>query len=328
MKKHILTGFLAALVLTQSAMAVDIAEIEKKLTGDGVDGWVHGSVPGQMLYVFTYRNPEDFFDNIQMSLVPATAAIAKTLATLNRHDKVRVKGKFMKNPSPQKHIKVMQLEIIKAHASAYETKPYEYEAKIPDELLGLKQAKFLVHAIGAEGHILVVEYKDTVLPIFVKDAAATAKLFRNDVVELKIAIQKEPNHPTHLVLDEKAADSVRVIESIQSLHGQKATIEGALILFPKSPEIIFNVFAVQEKLSDGLSRQFTLVNFDNPETFKKIREKLQAAWNQYEKDYVNGRNKLISTRVRVSATGTLNEIDANQANPQILLESVDSIEIL
>jgi hypothetical protein len=42
---------------------------------------------------------------------------------------------------------------------------------------------------------------------------------------------------------------------------------------------------------------------------------------------VSGRNKLISTKIRVRATGTFNEIDPNQANAQIVLDNVDALEI-
>ncbi|MGZ3706939.1 MAG: hypothetical protein ACXVA8_13000, partial [Bdellovibrionota bacterium] len=110
------------------------------------------------------------------------------------------------------------------------------------------------------------------------------------------------------------------------LHGKPAALDGELVLFPKSPEIIFNVFALLQHLDNGLTRQYTLVNFDDPALFKKIREKLQAEWDKFPA-YVNGRNKLVSTKVRVRAKGTFNEIDPGQANPQILLKSVDDVEL-
>jgi hypothetical protein len=121
---------------------------------------------------------------------------------------------------------------------------------------------------------------------------------------------------------------VKVLESITSLHGKPAVIEGALIMFPKSPEIIFNVFAVQQELQSGLKRQYTLVNFEDPAAFAKIREKLQAAWDKHKGETVNGRNKLVSLRIKVKATGTFNEVYPNQANPQILLKSAASVEII
>ena len=325
-------ALVAVLVLTASAYAVDMTEVEKELTTTGVEGWIHGSVESQGLYVFTYRTPGDFFDYIEMSLVSQDAGMMKSLATFNRHDQVRVKGSFMDdNPSPQKHILISSVELITKYQESVPVEPYQHQAKLPDELLNKTSGTFLVHAIGGDGQILVVEYKDVILPIFVRNGALTKNLFRGDLVQLAFKIQKRPHEPVHLNIDQTATQPVQVLESIQSLHGKTATLEGALILFPKSPEIIFNVFALKQELQAGLSRQFTLVNFDDPAKFAEIRGALQAAWDKYQKmpgAYVNGRNKLVSTKIRVRATGTLNEVSPNQANPQILLKSVDSIQIL
>ena len=63
--------------------------------------------------------------------------------------------------------------------------------------------------------------------------------------------------------------------------------------------------------------------------FAAIRKKMQDAWDAAgEGSAVSGRNKLVSTRVRVRATGTYNEIDPNQANAQIVLPSADALEIV
>jgi hypothetical protein len=100
-------------------------------------------------------------------------------------------------------------------------------------------------------------------------------------------------------------------------------------MFPKSPQVIFNVFAVLQELPGGMQRQYTLVNFDSPEKFTAIRTKLQDAWDAGGPDAAkSGRNKLISTKVRVRVTGTFNEIDPNQANAQIVLDSADSVQIV
>lgn len=316
----------AALLLSFSALGVDLGLVEKQLTTTGVEGWIHGSVPGQNLYVFTYRNPKDFFDYVEMSLVWDDASMLKKLATFGRHDKVLIKGEFLKNPSPQKHIKVKSIDLVQAFQNPYPMEGHSYEAKIPDDLKGKSSAHFLVHAIAGDGHIVVVEYKDAVLPIFVKNAELTKGLFRNDVVELRFSVREDPEQPVHLALNEKDPQAVKVVDSIRSWHGKKGTLEGALILFPKSPEIMFNVFAVEQPLEDGLKRQFTLVNFESPEAFEKIRQKLQGAWDEHPGAYINGRNKLVSTKIRVKATGTFNEVSESQANPQILLDSADSIE--
>jgi hypothetical protein len=312
------------------ARAVDPQEVEKLLTTSGAEGWIHGAAQPQGLFVFTYRNPTNFFDYLEMSLVATDTDMMRQLQTVGRHDKVRVKGSFLENPSPQKHIKVSSIEILKKYQSSYETEPYSYSVKIPDDILHIDHATFLIHAVAGEGHILVVEYRDVILPIFVKNADLAKGLYRNDVVQLKFKIREEPESPSHLELDEKAADPVHLVDSIHAKNGKPAQVEGALILFPQSPEILFNVFAVQELLPDGLNRQYTLVNFDDPALFKQIRDALQKAWDKYPGPvgYRNGRNKLVSTKIRVKATGTFNEVDPGQANPQILLKSLADLQII
>jgi hypothetical protein len=319
---------LSALLFSSAAHAVDLAQIEKDLAGGGVTGWIHGGVSDRNLFVFTYRNPQNFFDFIEMSLTNEDdPAILQKLGTFGRHDKVIVKGAFLKNPSPQKHIRVTSVELVTKFSDPYKTDPYRYAAKIPDDLLKGSRATFLVHAIGGDGAILVLEYRDQVVPMYVKKPELTKSLFRGDLVDLAYKIQKDPDAPTHLNVDDTAANPIVVKQAIREIHGKPAVLDGELVMFPKSPEIIFNVFAVLEHLDGGLTRQYTLVNFDDADAFKKIRAKLQAEWDKFPNAYVNGRNKLLSTKIRVRAKGTFNEVDPGQANPQILLKSADDIEL-
>ena len=325
--------FALALVLglftPAKALAIDVQEFEKKLTSaEGVEGEVHGAAVPLSIYVFNYRNPTNFFDYLEMSLVSFDAEITRKLATLSRHDRVRIKGQFLLNPSPQKHITLSSLEVVKKYQSGYAVDPYHYEAKIPDEILHEDCVTFLVHAVHADGHVLVVEYKDAVMPIYVRNGELTKNLSRNDIVRLRYKIQQTPDRPAHLMLDETKGDAVRVVDSIVGLHGKPADFEGALVLFPQSPEVKFNVFAVLQELPHGLRRQFTLVNFDSPEAFAAIRLKLQQAWDRHPGKWVNGRNKLVNTVVRVRAKGSYNEVDPNQANAQILLKDVNAIEVI
>ena len=323
---HLLTVVL--LFTSLGVSAVDFTQIEKDLHGQGVVGWIHGSVADRNLYVFTYRNPNDFFDFAEMSLVSFDPQMLAKLATFSRHDEVRVKGSFLENPSPQKHIEVASIELVKKFKSPYPSDPYQHVAKIPDDLLHLNTATFLVHAVGGDGHILVVEYKDQVLPVFVHNAALAKDLYRNDIVQLKFKIQSYPHEPTHLNLDEAAPNPVTVVDSIQKLHGKPADVTGALIFFPKSPEIAFNVFAVQQLLPNDLNRQFTIVGAGNDmDLFKKILAKLQAAWDSHKGQYVNGRNKLVSTKIQVRVKGIFNEIDPGQANAQIFVKQADDITV-
>lgn len=310
-----------------SARSVDLAEIEQKLHKTGVEGWVHGSVPDNKLYVFTYRNPNNFFDSIDMSLIPTDKTVAGVLETLKRHDKIRVKGSFLENPSPQKHIEVTSIEVIQKFNNPYNPDPYSYDTRIPDDLLNHNEARVLVHAVGGNGNILVVEYGDAVLPIFVKNSQLVKNLYRNDIINIKYSVLSEPQKPIHLRLNERAPQPVTIIESVIEKHGKPALVEGPLVLFPKSPGIMFNVFAVLEQLEGGLKRQYTLINFDSPEIFKAIREKLQTAWDQHPDNFVNGRNKLTHTRIKITVSGIFNQVDQGQANVQILVNSADDIKI-
>jgi hypothetical protein len=326
--KNLFSFLCLALFLNSSAFAVDFAKIEKDLTGDGLVGWIHGSVPSQNIFVFTYRSPDNFFDYVQMSLISENPEMIKTLATYARHDKVKIKGSFFDTGSPQRHIAVESIEMVKKFTSGYPSDSYDRLGKIPDDLTNLTTARFLVHAIVEEGQILVVEYKDAVLPIFVKNGTLTKDLARNDIVELNFRIQKNPNQPVHLRINEAVPNAVKVVQSIRALDQKTGFIEGALVLFPKSPEISIDVFAVEELLADGLKRQYTIVNFDSADLFEKARAKLHARWDQFPGEYMNGRNKLISKRIRVRVSGVFNNPTSQQANPQILFTSLDDIQFI
>jgi hypothetical protein len=251
-----------------------------------------------------------------------------TLASFSRHDKVRVKGSFILNPSPQKHIAVVSIELVKKYESAYPSQPYQYDASIPGELLTKKKATFLIHAVAEEGHVLVVEYRDAVIPMFAPDNSLVKELSRNDIVQFKYVVRERPGNPVHLEINKEAHRPVKLIESIKDINGKPAKVEGVLVLFPKSPEIRLNVFAVLLETKDNFNRQFTIVNFENPEIFRSAREKLQNAWDRHPGEYINGRNKLISKKLRVRVKGTYNQVAANQANPQILIASPDDVEII
>lgn len=320
---------LAACLISLQACSSLPVELERELrAGNAVEGEIHGAYPDLDLYVFTYRSPESFFEFVEVSLIAPSAELAATLAELKRHDRVRIQGALMDNRSQQMHVELSAVEVVRRYEPTPAMPAYDYDAAIPDDLAGKDSELFLVHAVHAGGSVLVVEYGDVVLPVFVRRPELMRGLARNDVVRLFYEIRPRPERPVHLQLQE-IEQPVEVVESVMALHGRPAAIEGALVLFPQSPQVRFNVFAVLEELPGQLKRQYTLVHFDDPDTFTQIREKLQDAWDAADPvTVVSGRNKLVSTAVRVRATGTFNQIDPNQANAQIVLAGPGAVEIV
>jgi len=305
------------------------ARFDRDLTsGIAVEGEIHGAYPELGQYVFTYRIPGNFFDFVQVSLVAGTEDVENTLAGLRRHDRVRIRGTLIESPSAQRHVELDSIELVKSFDPTPPVGRYDYATSVPQDLVDRGEAVFLVHAVQVDGKVLVVEFGDVVLPIHVERTEFTRDLARNDVVRVAYDIRRRPAGPVHLQLKD-VEQPIEVIESAMDFHGEPASIEGPLVLFPKSPQLKFNTFAVLEELPDGLRRQYTLVNFTDPAAFLAIRNKLQEAWDAAgAAAAVSGRNKLVSTSVRIRATGRFNQVDQNQANVQILLDGPDAIEIV
>ncbi len=325
--------FIVALLLAVSFTAFadpsfTLEQIEEQLKTSGLEGEVHGSSGPTQLFVLTVRAPGNFFEHKEFPLTSTLESVREQFKTLNRHDKVKVKGNFVKNEAPIKHIQVDELAVVKKYESSMPASSYKYQAKMPDELLNKTELSGKVHAVADGGKILVLEYKDVVLPVFVRDEKWTKDLFRNDIVTIKYLIRKKPQEPVHIMLDPKAEVPLVVNDKMVSWHGKPGSVEGYLVLFPKSPQVVFNVFALQVPQANGATREYTLVNFDDPKVFEHIREKLQELWDKNPGKIENARNKFINLNVKLKATGTFNVVDPGQANPQILLTGPESLTVI
>ncbi|MFN8945319.1 MAG: hypothetical protein ACK5WZ_11940 [Pseudobdellovibrionaceae bacterium] len=303
--------------------------LQEKLRGEGLIGQVHGANHTTNLYALTLREPNNFFIHKEYPLIWESEIIAAEFKSLKRHQTVRVFGDLIDNGAPITHILVTRFVIEKNHTA--ETDQYEYvaEAKI-DELFN--QTSFIgrVHAIDDRGNVLVMEYKDLVTPVFIRDAATSAtiaKLFRGDKVTLDYEVKSYPDSPKHLVAKPRIANesAVKVIETVSKFHNQTVTRTGYLVKFPKSPQITSDTYAVLETDSEGSSIQWTVLNFEDMELFKKIREKMTGLWNSDTSQIKNGRNKLINMNVKVTVKGRGNVVDPGQANPQILVDALEDI---
>lgn len=305
---------------------IDIVKFEAALKSTGVEGWVHGRL-GE-LAVFVYRE-NDFFHYAQFPIVSHIPGVRESLLTLARHDRVMIKGQFIENGAPQKHIYVTELNIVERWdgGGGESVAPYEYSAKLPEDLLNGNTFVGKVHFASIDGSVVVCEYKDAVIPV-PGIPGKTNGLFRGDKIRVHYKIASHPTRPAHLVLDEASQNPLEVLSHIQDLHGKEAIIEGTVVKFPKSPDVAFDVFALQTTDSDFVTLDYTLVNFESPAVFKAIREKLGAAWTENNGTVVSGRNKLHNPRLKIKARGTLNMVAPSQANPQILLKGPEDVTIV
>ena len=311
----------------EAYQGLELAKLSQELTSTGLLGRVHGATDTAQMYVMSVREPENFFSHREFSLLTSDRQIIEQLSKLNRHDRICIQGEIIANPSPQKHIAVNSLEIIEPWTQPQGFAPYEYQADIPAELRDRHSFIGKVHAIGANGQVLVVEYQDRVIPLFVTETKYTQGLYRGDIVKLTYQIQQRPQQPVHLQLDTTVAKPLEVIDAIAASNNLEQTLTGNLVKFPQSPQLKFDVYALEVD-TNGIKRYFTLVNFEDITEFENIRQKLAKMWDDNASTAKSGRNMLINPEVTLEASGTLNIVSPEQANPQILLNSADKVKQL
>lgn len=312
-----------------AAAAIDLSELKSKLETTGLVGEVHGVHLPNALHTFTYRNPADFFDYVTLPLVAANPEILNQLNLLERHQSVRLFGSFVDHSAPITHLLISKVEILSTPDS--ETKDHVFIPKTPiSEITEQTQVTGRVHAVSPQGEFFVLEYKDLVLPVFVRLPAHKAiaqKLYRGDLIKLSYRVRAEPDQPVHL--SPQSTDSaIQVLERIQDCHEKTVEIKGSLVKFPKSPQILNDTYAVLVEDFVGTTVQYTLMNFEKLELNAELRKALAAAWVQAPKAKIeNGRNKLIHRGISITARGQCNVVSQAQANPQILFKQVSDIQI-
>ena len=311
----------------EAYQGLSITKLSQELSGTGLIGRVHGAADPLQMYVMAVREPTNFFSHREFSLIPQNSETREVLSGLHRHDLVCVRGDLLANPSPQQHIALDSVRVIEPWTQPAGFAPYERQTDLPAELK--EQTSFIgkVHAIGADGKILVMGYQDAVVPVYVTETKYTQNLYRGDIIKLAYQIQEYPQRPVHLQLDATVEQPVEVIDAIASWNGQPKTLTGSLVKFPQSPQLKFDVYAM-EVATKGIPRYFTLINFEDMKEFDNIRQKLARIWNENVDTAVSGRNMLINPTVTIEATGLANIVSPEQANPQILLDSAERVKQL
>ena len=307
----------------EAYQGLEIDKLTQELNSTGLIGRVHGAADASQMFVMSVREPNNFFSHREFSLIPTSNQTSNILDRLNRHDLVCVRGDLMANPSPQKHITLNAIQVLEEwEQPAFP--PYERQADLPETLK--EQTSFIgkVHAISEGGKILVMGYQDLILPMYVTDTKYTQNLYRGDIVKLNYQLQSNPQKPLHLQLDTTVEQPIETIDAIATWHDRPQTLTGSLVKFPQSPQLKFDVYALEVD-TQGIKRYFTLLNFEDMTEFESIRQKLAQIWDENEETAKSGRNMLINPNVTIEATGIGNVISPEQANPQILLKSAEQI---
>ena len=301
----------------------DDATVREKLNGTGLVGHIHGSFPQRKLFVLTVRDEEDFSNFRFFTLIFTDASAA---ANLKRHDQVKVFGTLLPNPSEQRHILVHKVTVIQAERHAYND--YQHKTQLPGYLPYEGELQVTVHAVSTEKGVLVVDYGDAIVPVFIPDVTAAeetlATLHRGDIITLPYKLRQHPNRPAHMELN----GEIEVLDALVDRHGLQVTWEGYLVMFPRSNQTEFNVFTLAHDDGYGVERLYTITNFLDPGAFARITKLLQDEWDKHAAHIQPLRNKLRNKHIRLRITGKISVIRQNQVNPMIIVEERDDIEVL
>ena len=309
----------------EAYQGLELNQLSRELKRTGLIGRIHGASASSKLFVMSVREPENFFNYREFSLLPKNKQTLATLNQVKRHDRVCIQGNFRANPSPQKHIAVRSIQVLESWSGRSGFPDYERQVNLPAELFDRTDFVGKVHAIGEDGKILVVEYNDGVIPLFVESTEYTQGLYRGDIIRLSYQLQKIPKNPTHLRLNSEAEKPIEVIDAIADWNGVEKTLTGNLVKFTQSPQLKFDVYAIEVE-TKGIKRYFTLVNFEDTDEFQNIRDKLAQIWDNNLETAKSGRNMLINPEVKIEAHGITNIVSPEQANPQILLKNAEAIQ--
>lgn len=325
-------GFSATAQITEEPTASDYQTMSDALKSDaGLVLEVHGGDIEHGLFVLTWRDKNNFFKYMQLPVTGRNKDAKQIIAGLHRHDRVRIWGEFdLFLPKGQRHIDADRIVVENQFQSACQDlglPSYQHQVKLPDDLKGLSEITVLVHGVMNGGQTLMVQYKDTLIPVIAPDPAKVADLFKGDKIKIQFTIAAYPKSPLHLQLNQ-SDDAVQMLRSVQEVNpkddNDKPKRCGTLVMFKDSPVITSNVFALKTDVGDGYDWTFTLFSTD-PKVFASVRDKAQQAWNSYTYAARCGRNYVYNPNIQVCATGAGNDEDPAQANPQIMVESPDDV---
>ena len=79
---------------------LELTQLSQELENTGLIGRIHGAASPAQLFVMSVREPGNFFNHREFSLLASDESTLTTLSQVNRHDRVCIQGNFIANPSP------------------------------------------------------------------------------------------------------------------------------------------------------------------------------------------------------------------------------------
>ena len=305
-----------------SKEAYTLDEVINAAETQGIYGLIHGADHDRKMYVISWSHPKDFFNRYNLVMAPNSRELSEKFKTLNRGDRIFIKGDVRLNRG-QGHVLVNEMKIGKRFVPKADHSAGEFtrNTELPGDLLTKDREVFYVHATDGGNTLLVLEHGDAMVPMIVKRPDLVKDVYRGDYVELAFKIDKSsdnPYRPNHLFLDHEASNPVRILDAVVDLHEKEIELEGRLVMFPKSPTINRNIFAIEVPYVGKPPRYFTILpkSFEN-DNFKKLLGKIQNHWDANPQKIYKGRNKYIHLELICKAKGKGNVVSPNQANPQI-----------
>ncbi len=235
----------------EPGQSISREEIQRRVTGDGLTGIIHGAVPSRDFFIFTYAErsttqSHGFSVRTELALTTTRDRIREQLRGLHRNEQVTIKGSLLDNRAPVPHIDVSEVTVLRS----YQRDPRaQQEVASPAILNALpEQGSFvaIVHFVSRAAAFLVVDYRDHVVPIIVPTSARNetfdrlyASLNRFDRVRIhyrKIPRQGE-HQPLHVRLARTEGSPIEVEEAVTSIHQTQTTARGWLVQYPINPAI-------------------------------------------------------------------------------------------
>jgi hypothetical protein len=291
--------------------------------------YIHSSLAKHRMFSVTYRSPNSFFSYLDFSLVPGNKHIAGQLSTLNRHDYIQIQGELLDLDPCFPHIKVQKIKLLNKYNGMSDLKKYQHKMDY-SKLFEIDEFIGKVHFVSSEMNLIVMEYGDLVLPVFIEKnfAKSLDPIFRGDILKIKFVFRLEPDNPGHIELDLSQKSPLQIIKPMVAGHGDEVQMSGTLVRFPKSPQIKFDIFALKVKSKHLIQHNFTLVNFKDFKLFQEILKKLDQIWKEKAAHVVRGRNYLMNPKIKLRVSGIKNVVSRSQANPQIIINRLEDIELI